>query len=432
MKRGGTLLMLACLLVLAAQSAYSIEPKKTEAIVYRIQAFAAQEYATVYSPPEADTLYLIADSDNALDPRYTLVYYWPLTREYFESWEKLDVALDGVLEVLSGSHVVMSAERTEVVFAFAHATAEGASTLHEGQEARTFRDSFDAHRREYERSMELYGQQMLEYHKALREYLRASSRSSIAAPLPQEPVEPAPPDEFVSDPQSAFVVRLPQGTYSMRMVDREGNVIEGSERRLVSFQALSTRGTGFEIIPEERWTARVRTDAPEASLFCAPGKELYLIPYVTESYRQDYLARLRNPQSQELSRKAIQVYTSPREAGWLVLRPPGRLPTRVALMPYFVKQNSGSELGYSIVEWTKAAAGKDSPTFTAFRLDFNPEDAGSAWQIGLEDPVTARIVAGSERSLRVVNARGRRLPLLFSLVPVLIGACVVIWRRKKS
>ena len=432
MRRRASPVAAACLLFLAAQSAHGIEPQKTEAVVFRLQAFAAQEYVTVYSPPVADTLYLIADSDNAFDPRSTLVYYWPLTREYFESWEKLDVPVEGRLEILAGSRLVVSQQRTEVVFSYAHAAAEGASILHAGEEARAVRDSFDARSREYERGMELYGRQVLEYRRALRDYMRASSRAPIAAALPQEPLEPVPPDGFVSDPQSAFVVRLPEGTYSLRVVDGQGNVIEGSERRLVVFSPIGSPGTGYEIIPEERWTARVRADAPDASLFCMPGKELYLIPYETESYRQDQLARLRDPQSQETSQRTVEVFTTPRESGRLALRSPGRLGQSVIRMPYYVKQQTGAELGYSIVEWSRESAGKDGPTFAGFRLRFDAEDAGSAWRVRLEDPGTGAAVAGSERSLRVVNPGSGRLPWLLTLAPIIVGACVVIWRRKKT
>lgn len=421
----------ACFLVLAAPSARGIEPQKTEGIVYRLQSFAAQEYATVYSPPQADTIYLIADADNAFDPRSTLVYYWPLTREYFESWETLDVAVDGRLEVLSGSRVIRTADRTQVVFSFQNAAAEGLSVLLAGERARAARSAYEERRKEYDRGMELYSTQMLDYRRALRDYMRSSSRAPAAGPMPQEPKEPVPPDQFVSDPQSAFVVRLPAGEYRVRMVDGQGNVVEGSERRVVSFRALGPRGTGYEVIPEERWTARLRSESAEASLFCMPGKELFIIPYETESYREDQLARLRDPQSQETSRKTARVFTSPRQAGALVARSSGRLPVSVQRAAWYVKQTPGAELGYEILEWSKEIAGSDGPTFAAYRLEFDAADAGSAWRISMEAPGAGGAVPGSERSLRVINPGSAGLPWLFIAVPVIAGASVVIWRKRK-
>jgi len=373
---------------------------------------------------------VIADSDNSFDPRTTLVYYWPLTREYFESWDKLDEPVDGRLEVLAGSRVVSSADRTEIVLSYAHATAEGASTLFAGPEARRVREAFDAHRAEYERGMELYSRRMLEYRRALRDYMRASSRQPIAAPMPREPAEPQPPDEFVTDPVSAFVVRLPEGTYRLRVIDPAGNVVEGSERRVVAFKPLGVRGTGYEIIPEERWTARIRSEARDAGLFCMPGKDLYVIPYVTESYRQDQLARLRDPQSTETSQHAVQVYTAPREGGRLTARSPGKLDRQAAWTPWYVKQKPGSELGYSIMEWSREAAGADSPAFAGFRLSFADEDAGSAWRLTLD--TGGGVAAGSARELRVIGPGTARLPWLFALAPVIAGACVLIWRKRKG
>ncbi len=431
MKRLDLAAAAACLLVLAAPSARGIEPRKTEGIVYRLQSFAAQEYATVYSPPQADTIYLIADTDNAFDPRSTLVYYWPLTREYFESWESLDVAVEGRLEVLSGSRIVLTTGRTEVVFSYPNAIAEGLSVLLAGDSAAAARAAFEERRTAYDRGVEQYSMKMLEYRRALRDYMRSSSRAPAVGPMPKEPVEPAPPDQFVSDPLSAFVVRLPPGEYSLRVVDARGNVVEGSERKVVSFQARGPRGTGYEVIPEERWTARVRSESAEASLFCMPGKELYVIPYETESYRQDQLARLRDPQSSETSRRTVRVFTAPRPAGSLVARASGRPPVSVQRTAWYVKQKPGAELGYEIMTWSTEVAGSDGPTFTAYRLRFDAADAGSAWRLTMEAADAGGTVPGSERSLRVINPGSGSLPWLFIAVPVIAGASVVIWRKRK-
>ncbi len=421
----------ACLLVLAAQCARGLEPQKTESIVYRLQAFAATEYALVYSAPQADTVYLIADSENAFDPRSTLVYYWPLTREYFQSWEKLDVPVDGSLEVLSGTRVVKRTQRVDVVFSYAHATAQGQSVLCAGPRAREVREAFEGKQKEYERQMERYTGRLLEYRRALRKYMQESSRASSDAPLPREPVEPVAPDLFVSEPQSAYVVNLGEGSYTLRMVDDEGNVIEGSERRVVAFRPLQTNGTGYQIIPEERWTARVQADTPGDGLFCAPGRDLYLVAYATETYRRDQYARLRNPQSQESSQGTVQVPVAGRDTGRLVVTSGGKARLAAQSVPYYVKQKSGPELGYSIVEWSRQAAGADGPTFSAYRLSFDARDAGRAYHLGIEDPVSGGILAGSERSLRVIDMRTARLPWLFTLVPVIIGACVILWRKRK-
>ena len=83
-----------------------IEPEKVESVVYRLQSFQGTEHQLVYSPPQVKEIYLIADSDNTFDPRQTLIYYWPLTREYVESWEKLDISVKGKLEIIRDSKVI--------------------------------------------------------------------------------------------------------------------------------------------------------------------------------------------------------------------------------------------------------------------------------------------------------------------------------------
>jgi hypothetical protein len=97
-------------------SAFGLEPLKEESIVYKMRPYAVREYATVFAPAQVEEIYLIADSDNTFDPRYTMVYYWPLSQEYFQSWEKLDVEAPGRLEVWSKGRMLARLPREAAVF----------------------------------------------------------------------------------------------------------------------------------------------------------------------------------------------------------------------------------------------------------------------------------------------------------------------------
>ena len=429
--------MLAALCLLGPVfPASGIEPEKMEAVVYQLQSFAVTEYATVYSPPQAVEIHLIADTNNAFDPRTTLVYYWPLTREYFQSWEKLDEQVDGRLEILTGGRVVQRLEREPVVFSYPRAAAEGSCILLAGAKAREAFAAYQKVTAEYEKEMAAYQQALLRYQQDLRDYIRLSSRKNGAAHVaelpPKEPAPPQPANWFVSDPRQMYIVRLPEGRYAGRVIDERGDLIEGSERTIVTFRPAERKGIGYAIIPEERWTARMQSDASQDALYSMPGKEIFVIPSVTETYREDLLVRLKNPQSRDSVQRLESIHTGPLDARRLVLLRNGRPVRTIERTPYYVRQAEGAELGYSIVEWSRESAGADSPTFTAFRLRFDEADAGSSYSITVEDPATAVAAAGSERRIRIVRSSSSGYLWLLSLAPLVAGACIVGWRKTRA
>jgi hypothetical protein len=432
MKASTTVILASLYLFAAALPGMAIEPVKKEALVYRLQSFAANEYATVYSPPQADEIHLIADTDNAFDPRTTLIFYWPLSREYFESWETLDVAVQGRMEILSRDSVVQRLSRVPVAFSYMSAAAQGESTLLAERDAE---DSSAAYRKvndEYEKSMAAYGEAMLRYRAELRRFMQTGSAGDGSGAPPKEPREPEPPRWFVTQPASLFVLHLPQGRYAVRMRDENDEIIEGSERKLVVFPPVGGKGIGYQVMPEERWTSRMQSDTPRDTLYCTPGKELYLLPYETRSYREDLLLRLKNPQNQDPAGSVRAVYTEPSDAQRLLLFRGEKAPLVVERSPYYVKQAKGAELGYSILPWSKDVAGADSPTFVAFRLKFADSDAGVTYRIGIQDPRTGAILASSERTVCIVIQGRWHIAWLISCVPLAGGVCVFIWRRRKA
>ncbi len=426
-----------CLLVFSTRPGFGIEPEKMEGVVYRLNSFAVTEYALVYSSPQADEISLIADSDNAFDPRYTLIYYWPLTREYFQSWETLDVELEGRLEVLQDNRLLQALERVPVAFYYPRGSAAQESRLLWGEEARRKSAEYAALDQRYRQAMTAFGEQMIRYQRELREYMRKSrqapaARDAAAGDLPRPPAEPQPPGWFISELRETYVVRLPQGSYAVRVRAADGTIVDGSERRLTVTAPVAGSGIGYEILAEERWTARLRADTEESGIYCLPESDFFLIPYATQAYREDHFGRLRNPQAKGLTERPAYVYTRPLEGRPLVLLQGGKVVRRLDLKPYYVQQAQGADLGYRITEYDRQAAGGRSPAFSAYRLRFEKSQAGRKFFIALEDPATGRIAAGSRREVRIVGGRGGTGLWLACLLPLLFGACVFFWRRKTA
>ena len=409
-----------------------IEPDKIEGIVYRLQPYTGTEHNTVYSPPQVEKIYLLASSDNTFDSRDTLVYYWPLTQEYFASWERLDVPVEGKLEILKDGEIIQTLLREDVVLSYPEGASGGRSILLKGEKAVSRHKEYETLTDQFEEEVAVFGQKMVQYRKDLKEFMKGEVSNNPGAVLPKPPVEPIPPVLYVSDLMKAFIVNLPVGRYSVRIRAEDGTIVEGSERILVLFQPLQEKGVGYEITPEERWTARVSADDPEGGIYCNPGKVLFLIPFRTTAYDESFYLRLINPQ--ELGREGVLkwIHTDQIERMRLLLLSHGKLVRIVERKEYYVKQVPGAELGYKIIEYDKEAASGESPTFSAFSLYFEEKNYGNRYEIVLENLLTGDRISGSKRELRIVGKVGIASLWFVSLIPSILGGCIFVWRRKRD
>jgi hypothetical protein len=409
-----------------------IEPNKVEGIVYRLQSYTGTEHNTVYSPPQFQEIYLLAGSDNTFDPRYTLIYYWPLTREYLASWERLDVPVEGKLEILKDGEIIQVLSKEEVVLSYPEGASGGSSILLKGENAVSKHKEYETLIDKFEEEVAGFEQKMVQYRKDLKEFMQGEASNNPGAGLPKSPVEPIPPVWYVSDLMKAFIVNLPVGRYSARIRAEDGTIVEGSERILVLFQPLQEKGVGYEIMAEDRWTARVLADDPEGGIYCEPGKALFLIPFRTTAYDESFYLRLVNPQG--LGREGVfkWIHTDRIEKMRLLLLDHGKPVRTVEWKAYYVKQVPGAELGYKIIEYDQEAASGDSPTFSAFFLYFEEKDYGKRYEVVLENFLMNERISGSKRELRIVGKIGVFSLWFVSFVPFILGSCIFAWRRKKD
>ena len=423
-----TALLMLLLALAAGVPCRGIEPEMMEGVVYRLDSFAIGGYAPVYAPPQVEEICLLAGADNALDPRHTLVYYWPLTREYFQAWERLDVEAGGRLEVLQGGRVLRTLTRQPVGF---HTPAPDSPPVLVAGEAALARRAADAEReRLFSQQLAAFGQGMVRYQAELREYLARSRRGERVGEPPRRPAEPEAPRGKVSELKSAFVLNLPAGSYALRLRAGDGTVVEGSERRLAVFAPLAGEGVGYEVLPEERWTARLAADTSGSGIYCVPGKDLFIIPHRSGLYPEDRWLRLRSPQLTGLGPRPVAVHVGALETARLVLLDGARVVRRYELKPWYVRQVQGAELGYRIIEHDPQAAGGDSATFRAFRLRFEPQEAGRRMSIALEDAATGVPLSAGRREVHVVGGERSAALWLVPLAPLAAGLGILIWRRR--
>ena len=57
-------------------------PEMDEQFVYGIHLSNGKGYTSSFCPQSQNTIYIIANTENVILPRMTIVYYWPLKKKY--------------------------------------------------------------------------------------------------------------------------------------------------------------------------------------------------------------------------------------------------------------------------------------------------------------------------------------------------------------
>lgn len=435
----------AALLLAGAAGLAAQAPLREEQFVYSIVAFNGRDYAGTFARRGADTIYLLADVDNFVTARNRLVYFWPITGEWMLD-RSLDVAFAGALELSGRGRPPQPLGMTpytyynvrgayEMNWQVATGAEADAVVQHARDLTAAYYQAVADHRRE-----RLVYEQVLERLAAAIGARRAEGQdvTRLAAELENlaPPAEPPPPGHYVVPPapvQQGFIVNLPAGEYRIRFLTPEGAVMEGSERRLVTFAPRRAAAVGLEVIPGAKWTRPVESTSPAAVLYVAGSADLYLRPFYQREYNDLFYEKMRrndakgNPglmkwvRIQQVPGAALEV-----AAGAAAAAPPRTLREE----PFFVEQLPGAALGYRIVPYDPAGAhaGRE-PSLRAFHLPITPRQP--VLRLRVRDRA-GRLLPSGERQVRVVAPSARaRLALLLAAAPLLALAAVLALRARR-
>jgi hypothetical protein len=414
-----------------APSSMAQTTNSERAFVYGINAAIPDNFVGTFAPPTADAIFLLADGTSVISPRYTEIYFWPITNEYRADWNALNEPVPGVLEVVKDGRVVAELSPTDYTI---HFTQEGTTTTGElflGQAA------IDAEA-EFRSRQEAFQQAASEYQQAEQAWLdamaEAGSRQQAGetVEIPPEPVRPDPIGVFSNGLNSGFPIDLEPGQYRIRLRGSDGTIVPESERALNVFAPRRT-GVGYTIVPETRWTTPLESPAPSDVIFGAAESALYLEPHLALEYPARDWSLLQNPQrlptggggwewvnGERLGDQQLEII-----AGDTVV-------DRRSLTPYTVRQVPGSQLGYEVVEMDSAAPATPEtpesrrPDFEAYPIDL--QETGEEYQIRLTSE-QEEIVPGSIRHVRVPGNPPLTRLLVLPVIPLVAGALVISRRR---
>jgi hypothetical protein len=414
--------LVTCVLILLGgivQPASAEEPVKRQEFVWSVTTFSGQWYLGTFSPPEVPTIYLLAGTTNVVAGRYTMVYYWPIDREYKPDWATLNQDVEGTLELLDRSGNLLQQLRLGYFLATNPQRDLGRRTvLLLGQDAvQAYSD--------YRADLDAYRAASAEYDRQYREYLVAR------AARPDDPsVEPpaALPtfNQALAPPKQGFALALQPGVYQILMRDSMGEVIPGSRRTVISV-APRRQSVGYTVIPEEKWTIpEVSNERSQAIYYTARGTAVYLQPYRTLEYNEQQYVRITEPQDTAASaNRWLWIQTAPLQEVELQVVAEGQVMDRIPRGWYVVEQVPGAALGYRVIPFSNAV--HSAPTFEAFEVLASSEVAGYRVRLVGAD---GGIVPGSERSLIKVSDDLSYPAYLLAVLPLMVAAAVQSRRRR--
>ncbi len=375
--------------------------EEREELVYYPLVTNGFEYQRVPYPVEVETIRILAGEPVALEARRSLVSFWPITREYLADFAKLDEPVAGSAEVIDQSGTVTTVEpRVYTLWYPEGLFAEG--QLVAGDEAQQTYDTYVAEARAAFEADRQYQMRVARLQAEIDEWLALAAEG--VEPLPDPPAELTEPRPeryraYASEPAVAPVVALPVGSYTLRWRGLDGEIVPGSERKLVSFDSTRT-GVSYTIIPYDRWTQPIFSFDPEEAIYLAAEQDIFLAPLHSSRFNSYLYSRVFEPQTIEAPERTAALWvpddadpdlTGYRLRAWQEGEQAGELPW----LGYRVYQVPGATRGYTIEQFDEPGALQ--PDFMAMRL---PVDQ-SVTAISLLGPDGGE-VTNSRRDLRRV------------------------------
>lgn len=392
--------------------------------VYTTNHFDGLDYSSSLVPTTVDSMYMLADIDNAITPRFTSLYYWPLTSEYKADWEKINVVLDGMLEIVKNNSLVAEIPQTDYVIQYDNFDKANTLKLYSGEAAVNKYDEFIELRKQYRDDLFAYDKAMTEYRAEIEKALKARQEgTNTEVQLPSQPAAPKDLSLFSTNMLRGYIVNLPEGVYTLRLRLPDGTILPGSEKSLQVFTAIE-EGIGYEIISSERWTTPDYSHSTRETIYTVTGKQLYIKPFWQRKYNEKLYTRMNNPQDiTSRTDRTVWIPSAEKVQGALRLDD-GK---SIEMEGYRVVQTAGSALGYEILKNDPASG--ENATFIAFALS-SPGDFHNRAKLWLADEDNQSI-SGSVRDLRVLNTNSELWITLLGLIPLAVGSVVYLVRNLK-
>ncbi|MBE0477695.1 hypothetical protein IBX65_01055 [Candidatus Aerophobetes bacterium] len=435
------------------------KPVMKEQLVYKQRYFngkgyGGKGYPDAFTPPSEDTIYLIADHDNAVSAWMSLVYFWPVTGKYRINWEGLNQPAEGTLEILKEGKVIDSLEKTDNCIFYLEGYTGGVSRLYSGEKAKLMREEFEKAVDYFYYRVDKWKEQMQEYTRQQAELQQEMERlgqkwretgeeptgaeiEELVKKRTDKPELPQAPEAYVTELWKDYIINLPAGTYNIRIRTKEGSIVQDSEKRLVLFSPRKTEMVGYEIVLDTRWAQPELCQDPASIIYVdleyvKKNHSLYFKPFYQNEYNEFYYNKLADPQNFGRKKRWKWIQSGNIKDGVLVFLNGKKVVKESQNVAYYVREVEGEKYTFEIIEHSKdnvpSGAG---PTFGGHKLEFTPDVMGRNRQINLNKENTYDFFKQAKREIRVVSKETSRYLYPFALFPLVIGLVSFVQRRRK-
>jgi len=418
-------------------------PVRQEQLIYSIMAFNGKDYSGTFCGENSDTIYLIADQDNFITARKTLVYYWPITGDWKTDTSALNYPFEGTLELTEKGRESRIINPERYTFYNIKGEYELNWEVATGDEAEKAWQHYQGLIEQYWQATSQYQQAKTTFDMMMNELAKKITEmrnsgidvTELVEKLKalKSPEAPQPPDDYIVPPspvQSAFILNLPRGEYNIRFIDGDDAVLEGSEKRVVVFEKRRADGIGFEVIPGDKWTRPVESKSPSSVLYVDGTTNLYLRPFFQDEFNDLFYQKM--VKNDARGNPSLMNWVRIQQVPGARIELTGNNHTSEVLLeePFYVEQTKGSALGYKIVPFDPEGVHKDrDPSLIAFRVPVNRER--SLIKIKLLDKNGLNLASSSRQVRVIIKSRWQPLLFLLCLLPLLAMAVVRIIRSRK-
>lgn len=432
------------LALLLAASLWSQAPERIENTVYTIVAFDGKDYSGTFAREGSDAIYLIANKENFLNLRRTLIYFWPITQRWQADYDTLNEEfLNGTLAVTDSTGKTQRLGPVRYTYYNFPGEYEINWKVFTGEDADNEWEKYqqvmsdywaavDEHNEKQREQARLFGERISEISEKrdagedVTELVEEVQRTADAGP--GDP--PQRPGYVVQPVAEAFLIDLEPGEYRIHFLFDGGEIMEGSEKRLVLHQKRREEMIGYDVIPADKWTRAETSETPSSVLYVDGTTDLYLRPFFQDEFNDLFYERtLRNDATgnPELM-KWVKIQQVPKAR--IEMTRPNREAVIITQDPYFVEQIPGAVLGYTIVPYDPEGEHENmEPSISAYRIAM--QDDSPIIRFRLTD-AGGRVMPGGRRQIRVVNRSGALvLSLIFAFVPLALLAAVLLLRNRR-
>jgi hypothetical protein len=416
-------------------------PEKKEEVIYSITLYNGLHYSRTFCREESSSIYLLADTDHFLTVKKTFVFFWPLTGKYLLDTQKLNKVFEGVLEIKQDGKVVQTLQRIFFILYNDPGIYKNNWKVFTGEEAEDESLRLEDLMKQYEEEYSDYEAKFNIYHAAkkrlidrMQSYKKQGRDTTRLLTTYKSLVEPVPPDHPAPEELNAgqqFHINLSTGTYTIRLRNNEGLILQGSEKTLIVFKERRKGVVGYRIVPGDRWTKPDKSNLPSHILYVHPTTDIYFVPFLQNEYNDLYYRKMLHNDAKN-GNPALYRWEEVKEIpiSRLEVTQEG-VSTSLLQKDFFAEQIKGTTSpGYRIVPYDPEGFHKDrDPAFSGFKVPM--EQRNTVMRMKLQD-IQGDYYPFSERQIRVcMKTNSFIFLIILTLYPLLVMAVVMVMRQTK-